>query len=200
MLVGLEAIRRRPGMYIGPDRVTANRLAAIAISAMVRSWPVPNGVFAEVRADGSLTIRVGAALAPTDTELRDGIEQPAILDAMLRLPPWRGPGNGWLAGNGSILVALAAPLGVSCRRQGLRLDAWFSRGGLSEPVRLSADPRPDATAIGFAVDEGVLSGSIDTGGVRTELLEADADVVAFVDLKDSAGDLWDALGDRLEAP
>lgn len=200
LLVGLEAIRLRPGLYIGPDRTTVNRLAAVAIAAFVRSGAGSNRVVAAVRADGSLTVCAAAALAPVDTYHCEGVEQPAILDAMLRLSGGRERVHEWLDGQGSILTALAAPIGVSCRRGGSRLDAWFSRGGLVQPVRVSPDDRPDATAIGLRADSQLLSGTLDLAGLREELLAVDPDAALLADLSCASGDFWSALGDQLEQP
>lgn len=200
ILVGLEAIRRRPGMYIGPGRTTANRLSAVAIAAMVRSGGGSNRVLAEVREDGSLTVRAATALAPMGVEERGGIAQPEVVDAMLRILAARGRAYTWLDGQGSILVALASQLGVSCRSAGLRLDAWFARGGLVAPISRTGDDGPDATAIGLLPDPERLTGSVDVAGVRRELEEIAPECVAYLTIEEAPGDHWDVLGTRLRAP
>lgn len=198
LLVGLEPIRLRPGMYIGPlDNATACRLGAVAVAGMVRSGTAANNVIAEIRDDGSLTVRAASALTPMDTHHRDGIEQPALLDMMLSLPAGEERAHGWLDGQGCMLAALSAPLGVSCRQNGVRLDAWFSRGGLAQPIRVSQDPRPDATAIGLAHDPAVLKGTMDLEGLRRELIMIDPEATAYARLEHAQGDFWSVLGSRL---
>lgn len=198
VLVGLEAVRLRPGMYMGPERVTASRLGAVAIVGMVRSGAGANAVVAEVREDGSLTVRAAGALAPMGTHARDGIEQPALLDAMLTLVTG-GPAP-WLGWSGPVLAALSAPLGISCRRDGRRLDAWFARGGLVEAVRVSADPREDTTAIAVVPDATLLPGAMDVESLRRELVEVDAEAAAFVEIRSATGEFWSALGPNLASP
>lgn len=200
VLVGLEAIRVRPGMYIGPGRTTVNRLCAVAIAAMVRSGEGRNRVSAEVRADGSLTVRSAVALAPMGTVDLEGIVQPAILRAMLLLFCGRGRVHPWLDDQGCILAALSAQLGVSCRASGVRLDAWFAQGGLVSPVSRTADTGPDATAIGLLPDSALLTGTIDVAEVLRGLQDVAPECVELVALSEAEGDRWEVLGARLSPP
>jgi hypothetical protein len=99
-----------------------------------------------------------------------------------------------------VLAALSAPLCISCRTNGARLDASFSRGGLAEPVLVSPDPRPDATAIELVADPDVLPGKMDLDGLRRDLLEMDPEAAKLVRLERAHRFSWSAIGVRLEAP
>jgi DNA gyrase subunit B len=148
VLEGLEAVRKRPGMYIGStdERGLMHCLWEI-IDNSVDEALTGHGTRIEVtlHADGSAEVRDNGRGIPVDTEPRSGLTGVELVMTRLHAGGKFGGGSytasGGLHGVGaSVVNALSARLEVQVDRSGSEWSASFRRG---VPGEFAADG-PDA--------------------------------------------------------
>src|SRR6202167_3410512 len=148
VLEGLDAVRKRPGMYIGStdSRGLQHCLAEIVDNAVDEALAGHcNGIEVTLHADGSAEVRDNGRGIPVDVERKTKLTGVELVMTRLHAGGKFGGGSytasGGLHGVGaSVVNALAARLDVEVDRDGRTWAASFRRGVTGE----FAAPGPDA--------------------------------------------------------
>ncbi|MCE9575655.1 MAG: hypothetical protein K8W52_21065 [Deltaproteobacteria bacterium] len=131
---GLDALRRRPGMYLGPCAVEHGYgagLVEIALDSIVNDTPAPTAVRLTLWRAREITIAFDGEPLPIHPVGVDGISHPALYSLFLHLTHARRS----FPHAGCRLNALSEKLIVSTVVDGARYWAGFSRGGLVSLLR-----------------------------------------------------------------
>ncbi|WP_201613509.1 DNA gyrase/topoisomerase IV subunit B [Gulosibacter hominis] len=152
VLDGLEAVRKRPGMYIGStdSRGLMHCLWEIIDNAVDEALGgYGDEILVRLNPDGSVEVHDRGRGIPTDIEPRTGMTGVQVVYTKLHAGGKFGGGNygaaGGLHGVGaSVVNALSARLDVEVDRGGVTHAMSFRRGVAGEFTDGKAEPTPDA--------------------------------------------------------
>jgi DNA gyrase/topoisomerase IV subunit B len=145
VLPGLEAVRRRPGMYIGVDetgRLTPARLLLAVVDAVAHDTPPPQEIRVLLWRDQAVTVAYDGSPLPIEPVRvpADGVSHPAIYHLFMHLLAGGGPFEHSVCG--AILNALSERLVVSTMHDGRRYRVVFSKGMVVELLGCADCDRP----------------------------------------------------------
>lgn len=161
VLEGLEAVRRRPGMYIGStdQRGLHHLIYEVVDNAIDEAMAgFCSTVFIEIQSDGSVRIEDDGRGIPVDTHSATGKSALETVMTTLHAGGKFGGGaykvSGGLHGVGaSVVNALSSSLEVEVRRNGFLFSQSFSRGApISKLKRRRTDNPETGTTIQFTPD------------------------------------------------
>ncbi|WP_265442632.1 DNA topoisomerase (ATP-hydrolyzing) subunit B [Flexivirga meconopsidis] len=186
VLEGLEAVRKRPGMYIGSTGARGlHHLIWEIVDNAVDEAMAGYGDSIEVTllADGGVRVRDHARGIPTDINKAYGVSTVELVLTQLHAGGKFGGGgykvSGGLHGVGSSVVnALSTKLTVEVRRDGIVYYMEFDHGTRVEPLKEvgSADPEDSGTTITFWADAAIF----DTTDYDFETIRARFQQYAFL--------------------
>ena len=160
VLEGLEAVRRRPGMYIGStdQRGLHHLIYEVVDNAIDEAMAgFCSTVFIEIQSDGSVRIEDDGRGIPVDTHSATGKSALETVMTTLHAGGKFGGGaykvSGGLHGVGaSVVNALSSSLEVEVRRNGFLFSQSFSRGApISKLKRRRTDNSETGTTIRFTL-------------------------------------------------
>jgi DNA gyrase subunit B len=164
VLEGLEAVRRRPGMYIGStdQRGLHHLIYEVVDNAIDEAMAgFCSTVFIELHSDGSVLVRDDGRGIPVDTHSVTGKSALETVMTTLHAGGKFGGGaykvSGGLHGVGaSVVNALSSSLEVEVRRNGFLFSQSFCRGApISKLSRRPADKSLRGTTIWFKPDHEI---------------------------------------------
>lgn len=133
MIEGLEAVRRRPELYLGPEpneRSGSTRLLELVVSGLARDTPRPSEIRVTVCANAGIVAVDGKPL-PIEPYAKGTTDLPhPALYAFFMTIVAGGEGLGRTLAFGGVLNALSERLVVSTMHGDLRYRAVFSRGNI----------------------------------------------------------------------
>jgi DNA gyrase subunit B len=161
IIEGLEAVRRRPGMYIGPEepgRSLRSRLLEVVVGNIAKDSPKPREIRVALWRDGAMTVAYDGDPIPIEPFSRsvNGIAHPHFYEFFLYLHPGGVPTP---LAFGAVLNALSERLVVSTMHGGNRYRAVFSRGMVVTLLaRCSCETPLGTTWFTFYPDDGIITG------------------------------------------
>ncbi|MCA9590540.1 MAG: hypothetical protein KC657_34800 [Myxococcales bacterium] len=161
VLEGLEAVRHRPSMYIGPeepDHTFAMRLLEFVVDAVANDEPRPSAIRIRIHAAGAVVVAFDGSPLPIEPVGRpaEGVAHPALYQFFMHLMV----GTPRALVFGAILNALSERLVVSTMHDGHRYRAVFSRGAIVGLLARAACTRPDGTNwLVYRADPTVITGA-----------------------------------------
>ena len=164
VLEGLEAVRRRPGMYIGStDQRGLHHLIYEEVDNAIDEAMAGfcSTIFIELHSDGSVLVRDDGRGIPVDTHKATGKSALETVMTTLHAGGKFGGGaykvSGGLHGVGaSVVNALSSSLEVEVRRSGFIFSQSFCRGApVSKLSRRRADKSSTGTTIRFKPDHEI---------------------------------------------
>ena len=163
VLEGLEAVRRRPGMYIGStDQRGLHHLVYEAVDNAVDEALQGYGDFIEIiiAADSSVTVRDQGRGIPVDIMPKERKSALEVVMTKLHAGGKFGGGgykvSGGLHGVGiSVTNALSTWLRAEVRRDGQIFRQEYKRGKPAGPVAPVGPAEGTGTAISFMADDGI---------------------------------------------
>lgn len=172
ILEGLEAVRRRPGMYIGStsERGFHHLVSEILDNGVDEAMAgCCDKIYVEIHEDNSVTVKDNGRGIPVDIHPKTG--QSALKVVFTKLHAGGKFGSGGYKGAGglhgvgaSVVNALSIALDVKVTRQGDEA-IWgmsFSKGKITEPFRKvgEADKNEHGTQVHFKADPSIFSVSV----------------------------------------
>lgn len=172
ILEGLEAVRRRPGMYIGStsERGFHHLVSEILDNGVDEAMAgCCDKIHVEIHEDNSVTVKDNGRGIPVDIHPKTGQSALEVVFTKLHAGGKFGSGGykgaGGLHGVGaSVVNALSIELDVKVTRQGDE-SVWgmsFSKGKITEPFRKvgEADKNEHGTQVHFKADPSIFSVSV----------------------------------------
>lgn len=165
VLEGMEAVRRRPGMYIGD--VTSRGLHHLVYEIVANSVDEAlagrcDEIEVTLNKDGSVTIKDDGSGIPVGTHPKMGIPTVEVVHTVLHAGGKFGGGaysiSGGLHGVGaSVVNALSEWMDVYVRRDGKIYKISFSRGETTDPLQVvgTTDPSDTGTTTHFLPDKEI---------------------------------------------
>ncbi len=148
MIEGLEAVRRRPEVYIGPEpneRSGSTRLLELAVSGLSKDTPKPTEMRITV-CHNSVVLAYDGKPFPVEPYSKGTSELPhPALYAFFMTLVAGGEGLGRTLAFGGVLNALSERLVVSTMHGDVRFRAVFSRGNLVTLLSRSRTQTPLGT-------------------------------------------------------
>jgi DNA gyrase subunit B len=166
VLRGLEAVRRRPHLYIGPETADRSQRARL-LEAVLSSITVerPQEVRVLLWREGAITVAYDGPPLPIEpfSVPADGVSHPALYRWFMYLLAGAGP-SGMLV-FGAALNALSERLVVSTMHDGHRYRVVFSKGMLETLLSREHCDRPlGITWLAFCPDTTIIAGEVLTLG------------------------------------
>jgi DNA gyrase/topoisomerase IV subunit B len=164
ILEGLDAIRRRPQMYIGPaqpGRSPSQNLLELLVSAIADDTPSPKEVRVQLWRDATVTVAWDGAALPIEPFARGegGVSHPALYQLFMYVY-----GNASPLGRfhfGAVLNALTERLVISTMSGGTRHRAVFAQGMLVSLLHSANCPDPPAINwLTFRLDTAIIGGEV----------------------------------------
>lgn len=165
VLEGMEAVRRRPGMYIG--NTGARGLHQLVFELIDNSVDEHLAGYCDLieitlHRDGSVTVRDNGRGIPVDIHPRTG--RPAVEAALTMLHAGgKFGGNGYEISGGlhgvglSVVNALSRWLLVEVRRDGRRYQQRYERGQVKSPLKDAGAAEGTGTTVRFLPDGQIFS-------------------------------------------
>lgn len=161
VLEGLEAVRHRPSMYIGPeepDRTYAMRLLEFVVYAVANDEPRPSAIRVRLHAASAVVVAFDGSPLPIEPVGRpaDGVTHPALYQFFMHLMVGRPRALVF----GAILNALSERLVVSTMHDGDRYRVVFSRGAILGLLGRATCARPEGTNwLVYRADPTIITGA-----------------------------------------
>lgn len=165
VLEGIEAVRRRPGMYIGNtgQRGLHQLVFEIVDNSVDEALAgYCDKIDIELHTDGSVSVMDNGRGIPVDIHPQTG--RPAVEAAMTLLHAGgKFGGNGYEISGGlhgvglSVVNALSRQLLIEIKRDGKAYQQHYERGKIMTPLKIVGDTSETGTAIKFLPDDEIFT-------------------------------------------
>ena len=202
VLEGLEAVRKRPGMYIGDTTLRGLHHLVYEIVANSVDEALAgrcDTIYVTLNSDGTVTVKDNGSGIPVGDHPKLGIPTVEVVHTVLHAGGKFGGGaysiSGGLHGVGaSVVNALSDKMTVQVRRDGNIYEIGFEKGVTTEPLKIigKCDPSDTGTTTTFIPDNTIFPDiKFDFDSMITRYRE-----MAFLN-KEVTIDLSDARGDEV---
>ena len=180
ILEGLEAVRKRPGMYIGTtsEKGLHHLVYEIVDNAVDEALAgYCNDILVTINKDGSVTVLDNGRGIPTGIQEKAGIPAVDVVFTMLHAGGKFGGGGYKVAGGlhgvgASVVNALSEWLEVEIYRDGKIHKQRYERGKIIHPLEVIGNTRKKGTKVTFMPDDTIFETlNFDFDTLRTRLRE-----------------------------